>query len=125
MSTIDIVKNAKAVAVVGVSQNKEKWAYKVWRFLKDQGKITYAVNPVVKEVDGEPVLASLADLPDGVDVAVAVVTPKVTETLPALCKQQAIPVLWMQPGTYSDEVIEACRENKVEPIVGHCVLAEW
>lgn len=125
MSAIEIVKNAKAVAVVGVSQNKEKYPYKIWRFLKDHGKTTYAVNPSLHEVDGEPVLPSLTDLPEGVDVAVAVVTPKVTETLPALCKERSIPVLWMQPGTYSDAVIEACRANQVEPIYGHCVLAEW
>lgn len=125
MSTIDVVKNAKAIAVVGVSENKEKYPYKIWRFLKEKGKKVYAVNPEVQTVDGEPVFASLTDLPRDVDVAVAVVRPKVTATLPPLCKEQSIPVLWMQPGTYSDEAIDACRDNGIEPIVGHCILMEW
>lgn len=125
MDPIDLVKNAEALAVVGVSRNKDKYAYRIWRFLRDRGRKVYPVNPAVSEIDGEPCFPSLSEMPGPVGVAVAVVSPRVTETLPSVCREHAIPCLWMQPGAESEKVIEACEREGIQAVTGHCILVEW
>ena len=122
---LELLKEAPALAVVGVSRNKEKYAYKIWQFLKQHGKKVYPVNPGVSEVDGETCYSSLLELPDGVNGVVAVVPHRVTETLPAQCRERGISVLWMQPGAESDAAIAACQKEDIKVVAGKCVMVEW
>lgn len=125
MNELDRIKQAPALAVIGVSLNKEKYPYKIWRFLKSQGKTAYPVNPSVTEVDGEQCYASISDLPSDVSAAIAVVSPRVTETLPEMCKAKGIDMLWMQPGAGSEAAKQACLLAGITPVVERCVMAEW
>lgn len=125
MDELQRIKEAPAIAVVGVSENKEKYPYKIWRFLLDKGKKVYPVNPKFTEVEGERCFASLQELPPEVTAAIAVVSPHITETLPQQCREKGIAILWMQPGAESVVAEKACKELDIIPVVQRCVMAEW
>ena len=59
---------AKVIAVVGHSDNPGRTSYQIAGFLRDVGYTVYAVNPTIDEIDGEPVYASLADVPEPIDI---------------------------------------------------------
>ena len=63
-----ILADAKVIAVVGYSDNAARTSNQIGRFLKDVGYTVYAVNPTVDSIDGEKSYASLADVPEPIDI---------------------------------------------------------
>jgi predicted CoA-binding protein len=66
-----VLRETKIVALVGASPRGEKRAsWRVMRFLQQRGYKVYPVNPdaVGQEIHGEPVLASLAEVPEKIDM---------------------------------------------------------
>ena len=55
------------VAVLGASDNPERYSYQAVKLLQKNGHTVYPVNPKLKSIDGQKVYASLADLPGPVD----------------------------------------------------------
>ena len=63
----------KTWAVVGATDNQEKFGYKIFKCMKAAGYTVYPVNPGIQEVMGEqcyPTLADLPVVPDAVDLVV-------------------------------------------------------
>ena len=65
-------------------------------------------------------LPSLADLPNPKETSVSIITPPfATRKVLAEAKQLGIPAVWMQPGTFDDEVMAIAREDGAfEAVVG-------
>ncbi len=63
----------RSVAVLGASDDPDKIGYRVIRSLREYDGFIYPVHPAALAIDGRPAFASLAALPDPVDVIVAVV----------------------------------------------------
>ena len=111
-------------AVIGVSNDKEKYGNKVYFDLKHAGYTAYPINPNVSDVAGDRCYPKLMDLPLKPDVVDIVVPPKITEKVVKECKDLKINKVWMQPGSESDEAIRFCRENKIKVLYGVCVMLE-
>ncbi len=111
-------------AVLGASNNKEKYGNKVYFDLKNAGYKVFPVNPNSSKISGEkcyPKLTVLPIIPDVVDI---VVPPKVTVEAVKECKDLGIGKVWMQPGSESNESIKFCRDNKIKVLYGVCVMME-
>ena len=106
MNSTDILRNAQTFAVIGVTTNKDKFGYRIYDCLKSLNKTVYGVTPVYKDVDGDPMYASLKSVPDTIDVAVFVVSQKYSQDYLIEAKALAIPYVWMQPGTYDLEYLD-------------------
>jgi hypothetical protein len=112
------------VGVVGVSKDKSKWGYRVYRHLKDEGLNVYPINPKYVEIDGEECFPDVGSVMDGLDVAVTVVPPEVTEEIVEQCLSAGIQRVWMQPGSESDEAIEFCKESGIEVVHDACMVTD-
>lgn len=64
----DILTNSQVIAVVGHSDQPDRTSYQIAKFLQQVGYRVYPVNPIVKEIDGQPSYASLKDIPESVDI---------------------------------------------------------
>ncbi|EEG76158.1 CoA-binding protein [Dethiobacter alkaliphilus] len=113
----------KSWAVVGVSKNKRKFGYRVYKRLKDAGYTVYAVNPNLSELDGDPVYADLASLPEVPEVVNCVVPPEVTTSIIPQCAKEGIKYVWMQPGADCREAFALAEENNIEAERA-CVMVE-
>jgi hypothetical protein len=120
----DFLDKNNVFAVVGASQNPEKYGHKVFGFLLDSGFKTYPVNPKARQVLGQKCFASLAELPEKPDVVSLVVPPKVTEQVVKQAVEQGIKKVWMQPGSESKKAIQHCQKNGVQVVHGECVMAK-
>ena len=126
MDTID--KNKKEMltkkvwAVVGVTLRKEKFGYKIWRKLKDNGYEVYPVNPKYDEIDGEKCYKDLKELPKIPEVVNLVVPPKISSNNIDLADELGIEYLWFQPGTADEEVINKTEEMNKKIVFHDCVL---
>ncbi|MDF5709331.1 MAG: CoA-binding protein [Nostoc sp. S4] len=64
----EVLTQAKIIAVVGHSDKRDRTSYQIAQFLQQVGYTVYAVNPLVKEIDGKPSYAALQDVPEPVDI---------------------------------------------------------
>ena len=111
----------KKWAVIGANQNPEKFGNMIYNKLKKKGYTVYPVNPVYKEIEGDTCYASLGDLPEKPDVLNMVVSPKRTKLFLQEAFQLGIKNIWLQPGTFDDEVLALIGQYEMNAVQA-CVL---
>lgn len=112
----------KTIAVVGASDDANKYGYRVYKFLKERGYEVYPVNPKRATIQGDKAYATLADLPVKVDIVDVVTPPAVSAEIYAQAQQLGLPVVWFQPGA---EFAKQSDEAAVpQMIVDHCIMVE-
>jgi len=111
-------------AVVGASRNPEKYGHQVFKDLMKAGYKVYPINPNADEILGVKCYPSLKDLPEKPDVVDLVVPPQITEKVIRECKELGIRMIWMQPGSESEDAIKFCKENGMDVVHGVCVMIE-
>jgi predicted CoA-binding protein len=112
----------KRFAVVGATDNSQKYGNQIVKNLKGRGYEVYPVNPRLKEVEGLSCFPSLADIPVKVDVVDFVVPPETTEEILKQCQELNLDRIWLQPGSESETAIAYCRENNLKVVHGVCVM---
>jgi hypothetical protein len=110
------------IAVVGASNNPEKYGNIIVRNLKEKGYRVLPVNPKEDEIEGLPVYHSLDEIDQPVDIVDFVTPPKVTrkslEAMAALGLKNA----WLQDGSYDDEVLEFVARAPFKTVYDACIM---
>jgi acetate---CoA ligase (ADP-forming) len=82
----------RSIAIVGASESPDSWAPEIERSLRHigyDGKL-YPINPKYETVWGRPCLASIAELPRGVDLVVFVVPARVVVRMIDDCGERGV-----------------------------------
>ncbi len=124
MEAFEILDYAQTWAVIGMNDNPEKFAYKIYHELKNHHKRVYGVNAKYAQIEGDPIFPSVSEIPESVDVALMVVNPSIGITLLDAISGKAIKTLWLQPGTVSEPLLEKAKELGFD-VVENCVLAAY
>lgn len=122
---VKMMAEKKVWAVVGATPNNKKFANMIFHTFKDYGYEVYGVNPRYKLMDDGSVLyEKIEDLPKVPDVIDYVVSPPITlECLEAL-DPKVYPNIWLQPGTYDDEIVKYAEEKGFTVVhEGACIMA--
>jgi predicted CoA-binding protein len=112
----------KRFAVVGATNNPQKYGNQIVKNLKSRGYEVYPVNPKLKDLEGLACYASLADIPVKVDVVDFVVPPEATQKVLKQCKELGLSRIWLQPGSENEAAISYCRENNLKVVHSVCVM---
>jgi len=120
----DFLDRKNKIAVIGVSNNHEKWGYKVYKSLRSSGFSVYAVNPKHAEIDLDKCYPDLRSIPEKLDVVITIVPPKITEKIVKICKELGIKKVWMQPGSESGDAIRFCEENDINVMHDACFVVD-
>ena len=110
MPTIpELLRNARTIAVVGLSSKLTRPSYGVSRYMQSRGYRIFPVNPLETEVLGEKSYARLEDVPERIDI---VDIFRRSEFVPAIV-DAAVRVgagaIWMQEGVVHEEAAETAR----------------
>ena len=132
MVDIDVMKKFldknNVIGVIGVTQQREKWGYKMYRELHDAGFQVYPLNPKYGDIDGDTCFSDLRALIDFLqrkpDVVITIVPPQVTEEIVRQCKFFGIDKVWMQPGSESEQAVRFCKENNLLVVYGACIVVD-
>lgn len=119
-----ILKDAKRIAVVGLSDNPEKTSYMVSKAMQDAGYEIIPVNPTVQEALGVKAVASLKEIEGHVDI---VNIFRRAEFLPELAKEFIeidADVFWAQQGIESQEAYDFLSEKGYTVIMNRCIKVE-
>ena len=124
-----ILNAVKTVAIVGASANEVRPSFFVTKYLIDKGYTVIPVNPgqAGKEILGRPVFATLADVPEPVDMVdifrpSAAVAAIVDE---ALALDPLPKVIWMQLTVRDDEAAARAEAAGINVVMDRCPKIEY
>jgi uncharacterized protein len=112
----------KTCAIIGDVLNPAKWANKSLHAHKMAGFQVFPVHPSGGELDGAPVFRSLAEIPERLDRISVYLRPSlVMEALDAIA-EKGCDELWLNPGTYTPEVVERAESLGLHAIRGCSII---
>ncbi|MFB9887054.1 CoA-binding protein [Balneatrix alpica] len=123
----DILEEVSVIALVGASPNPERPSYTVMKYLLHKGYRVIPVNPneAGKEILGEEVFASLADIGEPVDM---VDIFRRSETVMEVVEQAieiGARVVWMQLDVVNEEAAAKAEEAGLRVVMDRCPKIEY
>ena len=119
-----ILATNKVIAVVGLSADWYRPSYFAAKYMQEHGYRIVPVNPRYKEILGEKCYASLADIPEKVDVVD--VFRKTADVMPIAEQAVAVgaKVLWQQLGVLNQDADRYARDHGLDSVMDRCVKIE-
>ncbi|MGZ3590879.1 MAG: CoA-binding protein [Thermodesulfobacteriota bacterium] len=121
-----ILSESKAVAVVGISPQKDRPSYIVAAYLKSKGYQIIPVRPDGEEILGEKVYHSLTEIPKEINVEVVDIFRK-SEDVPPIVEEairRGAKTVWMQEGVIHKEAGEKAEKAGLKVIMDRCMKKE-
>ncbi len=120
-----LLRNARSVAIVGASDKPSRASYFVATYLQSSSPYRlYFVNPVAKEILGQPAYASLKDLPEVPDV---VDVFRRHDDLPSVLEETldvGAKTLWLQLGSWHEDVARNAEAAGLDVVMDRCIKIE-
>jgi len=119
---IKSMKNKKhTVVVLGASSNPDRYSNKAIKMLIAYGHDVIPIHPALKEIEGLPVVPSLAAVDTKVDTLTIYVGPQKSKTLINEIISLSPGRVILNPGTESFELEHGLSQNKI-PFIKGCTL---
>jgi predicted CoA-binding protein len=123
-----ILKDTRTIALLGASPNPERPSNGVMRFLLSRGYEVFPVNPgqAGKEIAGRIVYATLADVPQPVDMVEVFRASEYLDGVvgDALSLQQLPKVIWAQLGVRDDAAAARAEAVGIKVVMNRCPAIE-
>lgn len=120
-----ILRKTQSIAIVGASDKPSRASYFVATYLLSSSRYrVYFVNPVAKEILGQPVYKSLADLPEVPDL---VDVFRRHDDLPSVLAETlavGAKTIWLQLGAWHEEVAAKAEAAGLDVVMDRCVKIE-
>lgn len=111
-------------AIIGATENKQKYGYKVFTYLNSKGFKVIPINPKYKEVAGLACFPDLISLEERPDVVVLVVGEKNAEKVVKDCVDLNLNLIWFQPGSEYEQAVDLAKKAKFDIVIGECIMIE-
>jgi predicted CoA-binding protein len=120
----DLLKRAKTIAVVGLSNSPLRPSHGVSAYLQTNGYRIISVNPKINGALGEKAYASLLDVPGKIDIVNIFRRPEFVEEVVDQAIQLKVPAIWMQEEVIHERAAEKARKAGIFVVMDHCILKE-
>jgi predicted CoA-binding protein len=122
----DLLLDTKVIAVVGLSANPDRPSNQVAWYLHHQGYRLFGVNPACPEpeVFGVPVLPSLDQVPEPIDLVDVFRRPEYTPQVAREAVAAGAGAVWLQLGIRSDEARAVATEAGLRYVEDRCLKVE-
>ena len=113
---------SKVVAVIGASNNRNKFGNKAVRAFQLEGYVVVPIHPRDAEIEGLTAYRSVLDVAGPIDMATFYVPPEIGEIVIEDVARKGIPEVWLNPGAESDALIAKARRLSIRPIVACSIV---
>ncbi len=124
MEFLEFIDSKLVYAIIGVSENRDKWGRMLYEKLKEPGFKVIPVNPKHKFINSEPCYPNLLEIQEKIDVVITVVSPDITSRVIDEMIKLGIQKIWMQPGSESDGAIQLCKDKNIQYIANACMVVD-
>jgi uncharacterized protein len=126
MEIPEILRTAKTIAVLGLSDKPERPSYGVASYLLEHGYSIIPVNPNIAEWKGLKAYASLDAIPKSVHVDVVDIFRRSEDVPPVV--EEAIKIgaktVWMQLGIVNEQAAQKARNAGLSVVMDRCMKIE-
>ena len=121
-----ILRETKTIAMVGASANWNRPSYFAMKYLLDRGYKVIPVNPAAagQEILGQTVYASLADLPQKVDMVDIFRNSEAAGPVTDDAIKHGAKILWMQLGVRNDAAARRAEDAGMTVVMNRCPKIE-
>jgi len=120
----ELLKRAKRIAVVGLSDKPDRDSTMVARYLMDHGYEVIPVNPAIEQALGHKSYKSLGDVPGTIDIVDIFRKP---EAVPAIV-DEAIRLkagaIWMQLGVTHEQAAKKAEAAGLQVVQSRCIKVD-
>lgn len=119
-----LLRNAKNIAVVGLSSSPLRPSYGVSAYMQSHGYHIIPVNPKIKGALGEKGYGNLSEVPGPIDI---VNVFRRSEEVPEIVKEAIrlkVPAIWMQEGVIHQAAAAEARKAGIMVVMDRCILKE-
>lgn len=122
-----VLEETKTIAMVGASPNWNRPSYFVMKYLQTKGFKVYPVNPRAtgEEILGEPVYASLDDLPETVDMVDIFRASAAAGGISDEAVKHGAKSVWMQLTVRNDEAAARAEAAGLSVVMNRCPKIEY
>ena len=119
-----ILRGAKTIAVVGLSDNPLRPSHGVAAYLQSHGYRIIPVNPEIKSSLGEKAYPSLLEVPEKIDIVDIFRRPEFVEQVVDQAIQLKVPAVWMQEEVIHEKAAHKARQAGIFVVMDRCILRE-
>ncbi|MBE7460956.1 MAG: CoA-binding protein [Burkholderiales bacterium] len=116
-----LLREAKTIAVVGLSPNPARPAFRIAQALQRFGYRVIPVRPKVESVLGEKAYAALSDVPEKIDLVDVFRAPEHVGPLVDECLRLGIRRIWLQDGVVNEEAAEKAVAGGMTVVMDRCI----
>ena len=120
----ELLKRAKTIAVVGLSDNPLRVSHGVSAYMQSQGYRIVPVNPRIESSLGEKAYASLLDVKEKIDIVNVFRRPEFVAEVVDQAIQLKVPAIWMQEDVIDERAAEKARKAGIFVVMDRCILKE-
>jgi hypothetical protein len=119
-----ILEECRTIAVVGLSSNPMRPSHGVARYMRAQGYRVIPVNPNEREVFGEKSYATLADVPDKIDLVDIFRRSEEAGAVVDEAIRLGARGVWLQEGVIDEPAAERAQEAGLLVVMDRCWLKD-
>ena len=125
-ATLDLLRTARRIAVVGASSNPSRPSHGVFRTLVAAGYECIPVNPNETEVEGVPAVATLAEAAaiGPIDIVDVFRRPETTDSVAREAVAIGARALWLQLGVVNWETARIAAEGGLAVVMDRCTAID-
>ncbi|MBR7048143.1 MAG: CoA-binding protein [Campylobacter sp.] len=121
----EILKNAKNIAIAGLSPDEEKDSNRVAKYLISQNLNIFPIYPKFDEILGRKVYRNLKEISDKIDIVVMFRKGEFANELISDVIAQGAKTLWLQLGIFNDEAGKIAENNGINFVQNKCIMVEY
>ena len=120
----DLLKRAKTIAVVGLSDSPLRPSHGVSAYMQAQGYLIIPVNPQIEEALGQKSYRSLLEVPEKIDLVDVFRRPEYVDEIVEQAIQLKIPAIWLQEDVINERAAQCARDAGILVVMDRCILKE-
>ncbi len=120
----ELLKTAKTIAVVGLSDNPMRVSYDVSEYMQSQGYRIVPVNPTIAESLGEKAYPTLSEVPEKIDIVNVFRRPQFVPEVVEEAIRLKVPAIWLQEGVVHEAAAQKARDAGIFVVMDRCILKE-
>ena len=120
----ELLKIAKTIAVVGLSDNELRPSYGVASYMQSRGYRIIPVNPWIESSLDEKAYPSLLDVAEKIDLVDIFRRPEFVEEIVDQAIELKVPAIWMQEGIIHEKAAAKARQAGIFVVMDRCILIE-
>jgi len=120
----EMLQKGKTIAVVGLSSSPMRPSYGVAAYMQQQGYRIIPVNPTIKGALGEKAYATLAEVPEKIDIVDVFRQPDAVPEIVDEVIRLKVPYLFLQETVVHPEAAKKAEAAGVKVVMDRCILKE-